>query len=89
MPGFTAICRLKYICGRAFFVWIRIAVRTGSTLVPVFTAILRLKRCYSNLETQDLTAIWIPTKKARQQKYFSVQIAVKAGSTLVPVFTAI
>jgi hypothetical protein len=58
MPGFTAISRLKYFCGRAFFVWIRIAVRTGSTLVPMFTAILRLKRCYSNLMTQNVTAIW-------------------------------
>ena len=57
-PVFTAIWTQEYLCGRAFFVWIRIAVRTGSTLVPVFTAILRLKRCYSNLETQDVTAIW-------------------------------
>ena len=39
MPVFTAMCRIKYFCGHAFFVGIQIAVRVGSTLVTVFTAI--------------------------------------------------
>ena len=45
MPVFTAISRLKYVCGRAFFVWFQIAVRVG---FPPGTCV------YSNLETKTL-----------------------------------